>query len=239
MSKKNDNIGLAIQARMDSKRLPGKVLMGLCGGPILWHIINRLKCLSENYKIVVITTIKETDNAIEKFCEDNGVLCFRGSEDDVLDRYYQAAKRFELRHIVRLTADNPLVDPDEIDRLINLHLEMVADYTTNKDEVNSGLPIGVGAEIFSFAALEKSWQEGKAVEHREHVNEYILENRDKFDVHVLKASKNKYAPELRLTVDTKKDFDFMESIYSQFFKAGEIVSVEDVINYVKNMVRAG
>ena len=208
------NIGLVIQARMGSSRLPGKVLMNLCGKPVLLHIIERLKNLKEEYRRIIITSVYEKDNIIEDFCKENNILFFRGSENDVLDRYYQTAKLFKLQHIVRLTGDNPLVDANNLRFLIDEHLKNSADYSSNKSEVNSGLPEGIGGEVFKFSALEKSWIEGKENNHREHVDEYILENPDKFKVLVVRAMDNRLSTckDLRLTIDTKEDFEFVENV---------------------------
>lgn len=208
------DIGLVIQARMGSSRLPGKVLMNLCGKPVLLHIIERLKDLKKEYKKIIITSTAQKDGEIENFCKENNILFFRGSENDVLDRYYQAAKLFKLQHIVRLTGDNPLVDANNLQFLIEEHLKNNADYSSNISEVNSGLPEGVGSEIFSFSALEKSWIEGKRENHREHVNEYILENQDKFKVLFVKMRDDRLSAckDLRLTIDTREDFAFVESI---------------------------
>jgi spore coat polysaccharide biosynthesis protein SpsF len=211
---KDEEVGLVIQARMGSTRLPGKVLMNLCGKPVLLHIIERLKDVKKEYKRIIITSTAQKDNEIENFCIENNILCFRGSENDVLDRYYQAAKLFELQHIVRLTGDNPLVDGNNLQFLIDEHLKNNADYSSNKSEVNSGLPDGTGAEIFTFSALKKSWIEGKKDNHREHVDEYILENQDKFNVLFVKIRDSRLSAckDLRLTIDTKKDFEFVEGI---------------------------
>lgn len=210
------NIGFVIQARMGSSRLPGKVLMNLCGTPLLLHVLERVKNFKKKYKRIVVTSTSQRDDKIEKFCKEKHILCFRGSENDVLDRYYKAAKLFKLKHIVRLTGDNPLVDADNLEFLIREHLKKDADYSSNKSEVNSGLPEGIGAEIFKFSALEKSWKEGKKINHREHVNEYILENPQKFKVLIVKAKDKKLIKyrDLRLTIDTKKDFEFVKNIIS-------------------------
>lgn len=207
-------IGLVIQARMSSKRLPGKVLLELNGKALLLHIVERLKELNKNYKRIVITSSLKKDDKIERFCKKNKLSFFRGSEEDVLDRYYKTAKKFELKHTVRLTGDNPLVDISNLKFLINKHLETGADYSSNKAEVGSCLPMGTGAEIFSFPALERSWREGKKPNHREHVNEYILENKEKFNTLFLTATKKDLTKckNLRLTIDTKEDFEFVERI---------------------------
>lgn len=224
------NIGLVIQARMGSTRLPGKVLMKIAGKPILLHVLERIKNLKREYKRIIITSVLPEDDKIEKFCKKEGVLYFRGSENDVLDRYYQAAKLFKLEHIVRLTGDNPLVDADNLEFLIKEHLKKGADYSSNKSEVNSGLPEGVGAEIFKFSALEKSWLEGKKDNHREHVNEYILENPQKFKILVVRT-KNIISPQcknLRLTVDTEADLKFVRKIVNLLQKNNLEINLQNI-----------
>ena len=215
---------------MGSSRLPGKVLMNLCGKPILLHIIERLKNLKKEYKRISITSVSQKDNDIENFCKENNILFFRGSENDVLDRYYQAAKLFKLQHIVRLTGDNPLVDANNLQFLIKEHLKHNAEYSSNKSEVNSGLPEGVGSEIFSFPALEKSWIEGKKENHREHVNEYILENQDKFKILLVKSMDGRLSSckNLRLTVDTKEDFEFVENIIKLLQKNNLKINLQNI-----------
>jgi len=207
-------IGLVIQARIGSTRLPGKVLKNLSGKPLLLHVIDRLREIRGGYLIlVVITNLKEDDKILE-FCQKQKISCYRGSELDVLDRYYMAAKFHKIKHIVRLTGDNPLLDVENLKFLISEHLSKNADYSSNKSEVESGLPDGVGAEIFTFSALEKSWMNGKEANHREHVNEYILENRGEFKLLCVKAVEDvpPICGNLRLTVDTLADFKFVESI---------------------------
>ena len=213
---KKFKIGLVIQARMGSTRLPGKVLMNLCGKPLLQHIVDDLTMFTkkQKYKLIIATSKLSKDNKIKDFCEINNVLCFRGSETNVLERYYQTAVFFNLKHIVRLTGDNPLIDLEILQDLIEKHLKNNADYSTNKSECNSGLPEGIGAEIFTFLALEKSWKDGTKEHHREHVNEYILENPEKFKILFVKVKEKSLilCKDLRLTIDTKKDFDFVKNI---------------------------
>lgn len=227
-------VGIILQARMSSHRLPRKVLQQLEGKPMLWHIIERLKKVERADELVVATTVNVKDKEIVELARNCGVRYFAGSEEDVLDRFYQTAKEFRFEQIVRATGDNPLVDPEEADRLISFHFETTADYSSSKSEVDSGLPIGIGSEVFSFAALERSWVEGKSEDHREHVDEYILQNRDRFNVKVLPAPESKRAPNLRLTVDTEEDLNFMRDIYHRFYVSGRIVLVEQVIRYLTN-----
>jgi spore coat polysaccharide biosynthesis protein SpsF len=195
-------VGVVIQARMGSTRLPGKVMRPIGPLPLLGHILERLRALRHSAKIVVATTTNTADTAIEEYCEAQGTTCFRGSELDVLSRYVECARRFDFQHVVRLTADNPFIDAEELDRLIALHLERASDYASSLD----GLPIGVGAEIFARALLERSHEEGRAPHHREHVNEYVLENLHLFKVARLAVSPKKARPDVRLTVDTESDY---------------------------------
>ena len=196
------NVGVIIQARMGSTRLPGKVLKPIAGKVLLDHVLGRLSLLACPIKVVVATSDLPQDDAIVLHCQSRGVAVYRGSEPDVLDRYYQCACENGFAHVVRLTADNPFTDMEELQRLIEQHLTQHNDYTHSFDS----MPLGVGAEIFTFAALEKSVQEGHAPNHREHVNEYIQEHPEVFRVGVLELPEAKRRPDLRLTVDTEDDY---------------------------------
>lgn len=195
-------VGIIIQARMGSTRLPGKVLMQVGARVLLGQILARLRFLRSPALPVIATTLEKRDDAVELFCKENGVACFRGSEGDVLDRYYRCAKQYRFGQIVRLTGDNPFPDMEELDRLIALHLEGGAAFSHSFP----ALPIGVGCEIFTMAALEESWREGKAPHHREHVDEYLLEHPERFATLQLPPVPAKARPEIRLTVDTEADY---------------------------------
>jgi spore coat polysaccharide biosynthesis protein SpsF len=195
-------VGIIIQARMGSTRLPGKVLKPIAGKALLDHVLGRLSLLEYPVKIVVATSDLPQDDAIANHCLACDVTVFRGSEADVLDRYYQCAQENRFGHVVRLTADNPFTDAEELQRLIEQHIRQHNDYTHSFGT----MPIGVGAEVFSFTALERSASEGHAANHREHVNEYIQEHPDIFSIGELKIPKAKQSPALRLTVDTEDDY---------------------------------
>lgn len=195
-------IGAIVQARMGSTRLPGKVLKPIAGKALLDHVLGRLSLLAYLVKVVVATSDLAQDDAIAQHCLASGVAVFRGSEANVLDRYYQCAKENSFEHVVRLTADNPFTDIEELQRLIELHLAQHNDYTHSF----GSMPLGVGAEIFTFAALERSAREGHAPNHREHVNEYIQEHPGVFRIGELEIPAAKCRPDLRLTVDTEDDY---------------------------------
>jgi spore coat polysaccharide biosynthesis protein SpsF len=217
--------GIVLQARMGSTRLPGKVLMPLCGRPMLGHILDRLKTVGNADIVIVATTTQPADDAIESFVRDEGVAFFRGDEADVLNRYWRASEFFGLDQIVRATADNPFVDPTEIKRLIELHVSTSADFSHALGQ----LPLGVGTECFTRAALERSWREGTLSHHREHVDEYILEHPELFHIEQLLVVPEKIAPTLSLTVDTPADFTRATLIYDALYRPSKNIGTEDAI----------
>ena len=142
-----------IQARMSSTRLPGKVLRNLCGQPILNHIIQRIRCVQSIDTIIIATSQNKSDDLIADFAQENKIPCFRGSEMDVLDRYFQAAQSFKARPndiVMRLTADNPFVDPKVCEDLLSYFRGRGNSFSY---AAASGYPLGVGAEVFTFRAL--------------------------------------------------------------------------------------
>jgi spore coat polysaccharide biosynthesis protein SpsF len=201
-------LGLILQARMGSTRLPGKVLRPLLGRPLLGVICDRLARRRCGGQFVVATTTLPQDDTIEAFCRAEGVACFRGDPLDVLDRYYRCALAFGFDPVVRLTGDNPFVDVEEVDRLVALQVACGAPFSHSF----APLPIGVGAEVFSFAALAASHAEGHEPQHREHVDEFLIENPDRFPFEKLLVPAAKRQPHVRLTVDTEEDFRRAERI---------------------------
>lgn len=228
-------VGIILQARTGSSRLPGKVLRLLAGKPMIQWIIERLQLCRKSDVLILATSTLAQDLPLAELCDRLGVNVFRGSETDVLDRYYQCAKKFGLAHIVRATGDNPFVDPEECDRLIQFYFADKLDYATISTEPEDGYPIGVGVEIFSFAALKRSWEEGTAPHHREHVDEYILENPGLFRQARMSAPPGKRGGELSLTVDTMEQFECVESIYRKFLvhHGAQLVSVAWAIQQLK------
>ena len=204
-------IGILIQARMGSTRLPGKVLRTVGGQPLLGHVIGRLSKLDRPWPVVVVTSTDARDDAIVAWCQQANVATFRGSEHDVLDRYVQCARTSNFQHVVRLTADNPFTDVPELERLVQLHLAGGFDYTHSFGM----LPLGVGSEIITRAALERSHIEGQKPNHREHVNEYIQEHPKLFRIGVLDIPVDKRAPDLRMTVDTEEDWRRADALARQ------------------------
>lgn len=218
-----------IQARMTSTRLPGKVLMDLNGVPMLRQVIARVDAAGTIDQIVVATTVNATDDAVAEYCEANGIHFFRGSESDVLDRYYQAARHFGADIVVRLTADCPLLDPLVIDRVVRAFLSGEYDYVSNTIDVS--YPDGLDTEVFSFPALERAWREAKLTSEREHVTSYIWKHPGLFRLSNVKHEKD--FSKLRWTVDEPQDLEFVRMIY-QHFSSGQAFGMEQIISLLQD-----
>ena len=208
------HVGIILQARMGSVRLPGKVMRHIGGKTILQHILQRYFKSGVKYSIVLATSNLARDDVIADFANLNKIKLFRGDEKNVLSRYLLAAHENTFGHVIRLTADNILTDYVEMERLVALHLNSSADYSTSLGPA-SGLPIGVGTEIFSIQTLERLSLEAKEEKHLEDVNGYIEDNPDLFKISSLVAPLNKSNPSLRLTVDTNDDLHNMKLIFER------------------------
>ena len=200
-----------IQARMGSTRLPGKVLMDIFGASMLSRVVNRSKQAKLLNQIVVATSDKSIDDAVVREADRLGVLFFRGSENDVLDRYYQAAQSFGAEVVVRITSDCPLIDPTIIDKVINAFLNAKPDYASNA--LVRTYPRGLDVEAFSMSALTRAWQEASKPYERVHVTPYIYENPSIFKILSISDSHN-YS-NYRWTVDTPEDLEFVRRIYER------------------------
>ncbi|MCI7302387.1 MAG: glycosyltransferase family protein [Clostridiales Family XIII bacterium] len=200
-------IGCIIQARMTSSRLPGKVLKTLdfdLHTNVLEEVIRRIKKVKKIDYIIVATTINGSDNPIIELAKDRGVLYYRGSESNVLERYYKAAEMYNLDHIIRITSDCPFVDPEVIGQLIDMYLNNQYDYVSNG--LKRTFPHGLDCEMFSWHALENAYENGKDIFFKEHVTTYIYGNPDKFTLGSLELSESEDYSNIRITIDTKEDY---------------------------------
>ena len=198
------NFKILIQARLSSTRLPGKVLfkLGDTNYSSLSLMIKRLTQKYELSQIVILTTIDKCDDAICEEANNLNVECFRGSKEDVLERYYLSAKNMNLDNIIRLTSDCPFIDVNEVDRVLKIHVSNKNDYTTNSFE-NSSIVDGMDVEVISFKALTSAYIEASLPSEREHVTFYFNNNK-KFKIEKTDPNlKNEY---IRLTLDTPEDF---------------------------------
>jgi len=201
---------------MGSSRLPGKVLKPLGGEAMLAHVIQRTTQAKFVDEVMVATTISDLDLPIVEFCRDHQVAVFQGNEFDVLDRYYQAAKKVQADVIVRLTADCPLMDPELIDQVITAYLESGVDFAANRlpPPWKRTYPIGLDIEVVSFSNLALAWKMAEKKFEREHVMPYFYDTPDRFKTLLLH-----HDPDLghkRWTVDTPQDLEMLEKVFDHF-----------------------
>lgn len=215
-----------LQARATSSRLPGKVLKPILGKAMLLHQIERILRAQKIDRLVVATSTEASDDAIEELCEKNKVAVFRGSLEDVLDRFYQAALAHPSDHYLRLTGDCPLTDPSVIDQLIDLHQKGSFDYSSNV-EVHT-YPDGLDCEIVSSKALEKGWRGAKLKSEREHVTPYFYHHPELFKLGRLKQTPDLSA--LRWTVDEAEDFEFVTKIYEALYPKNPAFGMEAILD---------
>jgi spore coat polysaccharide biosynthesis protein SpsF len=210
------NVVAIIQARMGSTRLPGKVLKDIQGKPMLWYVVERTKKAHAVNQVVVATTTDIGDDAITSFCQALGYLYYRGSIQDVLDRFYQAAKTYKADIVVRITSDCPLIDPELIDLTVNALLLHDVDFATNRlpPPFTRTYPIGLDVEVCTFAALERAWHEASSQHEREHVMPYFYEKEGRFKIFQVNNSVD-YG-RLRWTVDTQADLEVIRKIFTHF-----------------------
>jgi len=218
-----------LQARMSSNRLPGKVLKPLCGAPSLQRQVERLRrarCLDD---LVVATSTEPDDSAIAEHCAQMGVEVHRGPLDNVLERFYGAAQPKNPSHVVRLTADCPLAEPEIIDRLVRLHLEGGYDYSSNA--LQRSYPVGLDAEIMTFEVLDVARREAKAPAELEHVTPYIYRS-DRFRMGSLRQEMD--LSRVRWTLDTPQDYAFLSKVYEALFPGDATFSAEDILNFLRD-----
>ena len=221
-------VGAIIQARTGSSRLRGKVLLKLPYGgekTVLEQVIGRVKRAQTVEEVVVATTTKKEDDAIVRIAEEMGVKVFRGSEKDVLSRYYHAAKEHRLDIVVRITSDCPCIDPEIIDGAVRLHLQSGADYTRTLD-----FPRGFDVEVINFSALEEAHREARRDFEREHVCPYIYSTApEKFKIVYLRAEGELARPDIRATLDTPEDYALLCCIFDHLYGKNPYFGVREVV----------
>lgn len=215
-----------IQARMGSSRLPGKVLKDIGGVPMLARVVVRARRARSLGRVVVATTTDPGDDLLAAYCRKQGFPVFRGDPYDVLDRYYQAARRFDAEIIVRLTADCPVIDPREIDRTVSAFLDAKVDFAANRlpPPWHRTTPIGMDTEVVTFRALARAWREAEAKYEREHVMPYFYEEAGRFNI--LLVDHDPDLGDLRLTVDTPEDLELVRKVFDRFGNTDEFSMAE-------------
>ena len=215
---------------MTSTRLPGKILREVLKRPLLEYQIERLRRVKNARSIVVATTVNPTDDIISEFCSRLGLSVFRGSEEDVLGRYYHAAVVAKAEHIVRVTSDCPLIDPAVIDQCINLYGGGIRfDYVSNTLERT--YPRGLDVELFSMKTLAEMFREATLPYQREHVTPYIRDHRERFRIGQVKGDRD--LSYHRWTVDTPDDFELIGRILEELYPTKPSFDLQDVIDLLK------
>jgi spore coat polysaccharide biosynthesis protein SpsF len=215
-----------IQARIGSTRLPGKILMSFSGNTLLGHIIERLKFSSHITKVVVATTTNPKDDILVDWMTKNQIDFFRGSETDVLNRYFECAKHYRAEHIARITSDDPFKDPQIIDRVSELYLKGSLDFAYNNNPPT--FAEGLDTEIFSFNALSRANTSATDPFEREHVTQHFYRNPDQFRQMNL-ASPVNYS-HLRWTIDTMEDAEMAKLVYENLYQPGRIFLADDILS---------
>ena len=223
-------IGCIIQARIGSTRLPGKVMQKIDNvNTVLDYVINQVKASKKIEKIIVSTTTLSEDDIICEYLNLQKIEFFRGSSEDVLDRYYQCAKEFSLENIVRITADNPLIDPNVIDIIIDKYKNNKCDIVSNT--IHRTFPYGTEVEVFSFKTLERTWKNAVKKSEREHVTPFIYDLKNKFVLINIENEEN--ISHIRYTVDRIEDLKLVKEIIKNI--QTRPIHIQDIVKlYKKN-----
>ncbi len=212
MKRAGQTVGI-LQARTGSTRLPGKVLLPVLGQPLLAVLLDRVRPAQQVQKWIVATTELPQDEAIESLASNMGFACYRGHPEDCLDRYYRAACAYSADHVVRLTADNPLVEADFVDWVVDQYQQASPECDYASSGLSHTFPTGLSVEVFSFAALEVAWREDQSP-HREHVTPFFYQHPERFKIKTVRADQDWC--QLRWTVDTPEDLEFVRSVFNYF-----------------------
>lgn len=217
-----------IQARMGSSRLPGKVMKKILGKPVIYYLIQRLKCIKEIDKIIIATSNKTKDSEIVKYCVKNNINYFTGSESNVLKRIYDTAKFYDVEDIVRITADCPLIDSEIISKQIINYKEKKLDYSF----LGLTFAEGICADIFSFKTLENIYINANEEDDKEHITPYLHKRKNKFKVEAYenKTDDSKY----RIVLDCEEDFKLIETLINNLYKKDNYFTTIDIKEFLFN-----
>ncbi|MDA8162352.1 MAG: glycosyltransferase family protein [Desulfobacteraceae bacterium] len=220
-----------VECRMTSSRLPGKVMLESYGKTMLEHIAERLSRVNRIEQIIFATTTNKTDDCIEELARKIRVGCFRGPEEDVLQRILSAARAHEADIIVEITGDCPLIDPDVAAQTIELYLQNACDYASN--DLKPSFPLGMDVQVFATELLALADREGLTPDDREHVSWYIVRHPERFRLLHLPAPPPLYWPELRLTLDEGRDFILIDRVFQALYHQKPDFDLYDIIRFLK------
>ncbi len=216
---------------MNSTRLHGKIMLEVCNKTFLAHMIDRIKHSKTLDEIVIATTKNKTDDIIEEFCKESNIFCYRGSENDLLDRYKMAADAVSANTIVRLTSDTPLMDPAIIDKIVRIYQNNDYDLVSNNFPLPITYPNGMNVEVFSHEILNEININAKKHSDREHVTFFIWMHPDKYKIH--KVDYEKDVSQYRFNLDYYEDYIFLKSVFEGMYNLNPNFTMEDVIDWLK------
>jgi spore coat polysaccharide biosynthesis protein SpsF len=219
-----------VQARVGSTRLPGKVLLPLAGKPVLFHVVDRLRRVKALAEVVVATTDLPADDPIRSLCRDEGIRCFSGSENDVLDRYVQAARRFGADPVVRITSDCPLIDPAIVGRALDLFVSAHGELAYVG--FDGSFPDGLDVEVVARVALETAWREAQLSSEREHVTPFIWKQPKRFPQDRIRNDTD--LSDQRWTVDEPEDYALLQAIFEALYEPGRPFGMAEVLSFLNS-----
>ena len=222
---------IIVQARMTSTRLPGKVMKIVCDKPLLEHLINRLRRVKYADQVVIATTVNDTDNIIVNLCKELGTLYYRGSEGDVLGRYYEAAVKYGGDIIIRITSDCPVIDPEVVDYLINFFANNIEKYDYVSNTLERSYPKGMDSEIFSFDTLKEAHFNAHDPFDRENVTPFVKMRPQQFRLYniLYRIDMSRY----RWTLDTPEDLELISKIFDALFYQNPSFSLKDMLDQME------
>ena len=220
-----------IQARMSSSRLSGKIMLQACKKPLLQHMIERIQFTETVDKIVIATSTNKNDDVIEDFCKENKILCFRGSENDVLSRYKMVADMVHADIIVRLTSDTPLLNHIILDKVVKVYTKNKYDYVSNCFPLPRTYPDGMNVEVFSKKILDEMYYNAKKPSEREHVSLYVVTQPEKYKIYRVGYLKD--ISHYRFNLDYELDYKLIKEIFENLYYENQYFSMEDVIKFLE------
>lgn len=225
------NVGVVVQARTGSSRLPEKVLADVYGKSLLERQLYRLQSCKRASSIIVATSISRADDRIADVAKTMGVECFRGSENHVLSRFVYAARANKLDVIVRTNADCPFIDPIIIDKVIEKFLFSYPSYDYVSNILEDTFPLGMHVEVFTKSALERAFSESTQPEEHEHVTAYIYRHKELFKIENVACDEN--LSDYRWTVDYPEDLEFVRAVYKHFLNFDDGFGMRDLVNFLR------